>query len=169
MGMRYPKLEVNFKVKREMKIGELAERSGVPASTIRYYEKEGLLPKAQRGANGYRDYQDGALERLDLIQLGQNLGFSLDAIRTVAGLHGDALKDALLGKLEARLEEIDRLSAILAAQRSSVLEAKERVQAAAASGECRVQAAWEISQTPGPSSPRSTSTTHPARTAKSRS
>jgi len=169
MGMRYPKLEVNFKVKREMKIGELAERSGVPASTIRYYEKEGLLPKAQRGANGYRDYQDGALERLDLIQLGQNLGFSLDAIRTVAGLHGDALKDALLGKLEARLEEIDRLSAILAAQRSSVLDAKERVQAAVASGECRVQAAWELSQTPGPSSPQSTSTTHPARTAKSRS
>ena len=169
MWMRYPKLEVNFKVKRKMKIGELAERSGVPASTIRYYEKEGLLPKAQRGANGYRDYQDGALERLDLIQLGQNLGFSLDAIRTVAGLHGDALKDALLGKLEARLEEIDRLSAILAAQRSSVLDAKERVQAAVASGECRVQAAWELSQTPGPSSPQSTSTTHPARTAKSRS
>ena len=169
MWMRYPKLEVNFKVKHEMKIGELAERSGVPASTIRYYEKEGLLPKAQRGANGYRDYQDGALERLDLIQLGQNLGFSLDAIRTVVGLHGDALKDALLGKLEARLEEIDRLSAILAAQRSSVLDAKERVQAAVASGECRVQAAWELSQTPGPSSPQSTSTTHPARTAKSRS
>lgn len=158
MWMRYPKLEVNFKVKRKMKIGELAERSGVPASTIRYYEKEGLLPKAQRGANGYRDYQDGALARLDLIQLGQNLGFSLDAIRTVVELHGDALKDALLGKLEARLDEIDRLSAILAAQRSSVLEAKERV-----------QAAWEISQTPGPSSPQSTSTNHPARTARSRS
>lgn len=169
MWMRYPKLEVNFKVKHEMKIGELAERSGVPASTIRYYEKEGLLPKVQRGANGYRDYQDGALSRLDLIQLGQNLGFSLNAIRTVVALHGDALKDALLGKLEARLEEIDRLSAILAAQRSSVLEAKERVQAAVASGDCRVQAAWEITRTRGPSSPQATSTTRPARTAKSRS
>jgi MerR family copper efflux transcriptional regulator len=145
MAMRYPKLEVNFKVKHQMKIGELAERSGIPASAIRYYEKEGLLPKAQRGANGYRVYQDGALERLDLIQLGQNLGFSLDAIRTVVTLHGDALKDALLGKLEARLEEIDRLRAILDAQRSSVAEARERVLAALARGECRVQAAW----TPG--------------------
>lgn len=142
MWMRYPKLEVNFKVKRKMKIGELAERSGVPASTIRYYEKEGLLPKAQRGANGYRDYQDGALERLDLIQLGQNLGFSLDTIRTIVALQGDALKDALLGQLEARLEEIDRLRAILDAQRSSVLSAKERVLAAIARGECRVHAAW---------------------------
>jgi DNA-binding transcriptional MerR regulator len=125
-----------------MKIGELAERSGIPASTIRYYEKEGLLPKAQRGANGYRVYQDGALDRLDLIQLGQKLGFSLDAIRSVVALQGDALKDALLGTLEARLEEIDRLSAILADQRSSVTAAKERVLAALARGECRVQAAW---------------------------
>jgi len=125
-----------------MKIGELAERTGIPASTIRYYEKEGLLPKAQRGANGYRVYQEYALERLDLIQLGQNLGFSLDAIRTVVALQGDALKDALLGQLEARLEEIDRLSAVLAAQRSSVAGAKERVLAALARGECRVQAAW---------------------------
>jgi MerR family copper efflux transcriptional regulator len=140
--MRYPKLEVNFKVKHQMKIGELAERTGIPASTIRYYEKEGLLPKAQRGANGYRFYQDNALERLDLIQLGQKLGFSLDAIRTIAALHGAALKDALLGQLDARLDEIDRLRAILDEQRSSVASAKDRVLAALARGECRVQAAW---------------------------
>jgi DNA-binding transcriptional MerR regulator len=126
-----------------MKIGELAERTGIPASTIRFYEKEGLLPKAQRGANGYRVYQAHALERLDLIQLGQNLGLSLDAIRTVSALHGEELKDTLLGKLDARLEEIDRLSAILAAQRSSVVEAKERVQTAWDKGECRVAAAWD--------------------------
>jgi MerR family transcriptional regulator, copper efflux regulator len=140
--MRYPKLEVNFKVKQQMKIGELAERSGIPASTIRYYEKEGLLPKAQRGANGYRFYQDDALARLDLIQLGQTLGFSLDTIRSIAALHGTALKDALLGQLDARLAEIDRLRAILDGQRVSVTAAKERVLAAQARGECRVQAAW---------------------------
>jgi DNA-binding transcriptional MerR regulator len=137
-----------------MKIGELARRSSLPASTIRYYEREGLLPKAQRGANGYRVYQDRALERLELIQLGQNLGFSLDAIRTVVALQGDALKDALLDKLETRLEEIDRLRTILDVQRSSVLDAKERVQAAIAHGECKVQAAWtppgaDVSRTPG--------------------
>jgi DNA-binding transcriptional MerR regulator len=137
-----------------MKIGELARRSSLPASTIRYYEREGLLPKAQRGANGYRVYQDRALERLELIQLGQNLGFSLDAIRTVVALQGDALKDALLDKLETRLEEIDRLRTILDVQRSSVLDAKERVQAAIAQGECKVQAAWtlpgaQVSRTPG--------------------
>ncbi len=142
--MRYAKLEANFKVKllMNMKIGELAERSGIPASTIRYYEKEGLLPKAQRGANGYRVYHDNALERLDLIQLGQKLGFSLDAIRSITALNGAALKEALLGQLNARLHEIDRLRAILDEQRCSVAGAKEKVLATVATEACRVQAAW---------------------------
>jgi DNA-binding transcriptional MerR regulator len=87
-------------------------------------------------------YEDAALERLELIQLGQNLGFSLEAIRSIAALQGAALKDALLGQLDARLEEIDRLRAILDEQRSSVAGAKERVLGALARGECRVQAAW---------------------------
>lgn len=130
-----------------MNIGELAARTGMPASTIRYYEKEGLLPKAQRGANGYRVYQASTLERLELIQLGQNLGLSLDAIRTVSSLHGEELKDTLLVKLDARLDEIDRLSAILAAQRSSVVEAKARVQTAWDNGECRVATAWDDGDT----------------------
>jgi DNA-binding transcriptional MerR regulator len=119
-----------------MKIGELAQRSGIPASTIRYYEREGLLPKAERGANGYRVYQDGTLERLDMIQLGQSLGFPLEAIRSVMGLKGEDLKSALLENLEARLGEIDRLSAALDAQRRSLLEARGRMQSAWAQGAC---------------------------------
>jgi DNA-binding transcriptional MerR regulator len=119
-----------------MKIGELAQRSGIPASTIRYYEREGLLPKAERGANGYRVYQDGALERLEMIQLGQNLGFPLEAIRSVMALQGDALKNALLENLEARLGEIDRLSAALDAQRRSLLDARRQMQSAWDQGAC---------------------------------
>jgi DNA-binding transcriptional MerR regulator len=132
--MPYPKLEVNFKVKHEMKIGELAERTGIPASTIRYYEREGLLPKAQRGANGYRDYNDCAPERLELIQLGQSLGFSLDTIRALTALQGDAQKDELLAQLEVRLQEVDRLSAILDAQRHSPLQTMGQLQAACPQG-----------------------------------
>ena len=121
-----------------MKIGELAQRSGIPASTIRYYEREGLLPKAQRGANGYRAYQDGVLDRLDVIQLGQSLGFSLEAIRSVMALEGEALKDALVENLDARLREIDRLRAVLDTQRHTLLETKDRLQATWARGECRL-------------------------------
>jgi DNA-binding transcriptional MerR regulator len=118
-----------------MKIGELADQTGVAASTIRYYEREGLLPKAQRGVNGYRVYDDCALERLELIQLGQSLGFSLDTIRALAGLQGDAQKDGLLATLEARLQEIDRLGTILDAQRQSLLQTKGQLQSAWPQGE----------------------------------
>ena len=57
-------------------------------------------------------------------------------------MHGTALKDALLGQLDARLQEIDRLHAILDEQRRAVVSARERVLGAPANGECRVQAAW---------------------------
>ncbi|HEX8786002.1 MAG TPA: MerR family transcriptional regulator [Telluria sp.] len=119
-----------------MKIGELAQRSGLPASTIRYYEREGLLPKALRGANGYRVYQDGTLEQLDLIQLGQSLGFPLETIRTMLALQGAALKEALVGNLEARLGEIERMRAVLDTQRQALLDAMQHLQSAWAQGDC---------------------------------
>lgn len=81
-----------------MKIGELAERVGMAASAIRYYEQQGLLPKAVRGVNGYRVYSESALERLHLIQIGQNLGFSLQAIRGVLALQGSAYEGADTGR-----------------------------------------------------------------------
>lgn len=119
-----------------MKIGELAARSGMAASAIRYYEQEGLLPKAGRGANGYRVYQESALEQLNLIDTGQKLGFSLDAIRAVLKLQGEALQEGLLQGLDARLAEIDGLIATLAAQRQALLDSRERLRDARAQGQC---------------------------------
>jgi MerR family transcriptional regulator, copper efflux regulator len=78
-------LELKLKVKRlSMRIGELARRSELSTSRIRFYEAHGLLPKAERSDNGYRDYPDSVLETLRLIQGAQDLGFSLGEIR--AGL-----------------------------------------------------------------------------------
>jgi len=132
----YPKVEVHFKVKRKMKIGELAERSGLAPSAIRYYEKAGLLPKAARGANGYRVYAETALERLHLIQIGQNLGFTLEAIRSVALLEGVAFQDGLLHNLDARLGEIEQMMQTLRVQRESLLDTRQRLQQSWANNEC---------------------------------
>ncbi|WP_242447891.1 MerR family DNA-binding transcriptional regulator [Serratia marcescens] len=74
-----------------MKIGELAQRAGMAASAIRYYEQLGLLPKPVRGVNGYRVYGDSALERLHQIQIGQNLGFFAAGDPTGAGTAGQRL------------------------------------------------------------------------------
>jgi DNA-binding transcriptional MerR regulator len=119
-----------------MKIGELAERSGLAASAIRYYERLGLLPKPKRGANGYREYGDATLEQLHVIDIGQSLGFTLDAIRAVLALEGDALKEGLLQNLSARLVEIDRMALALQAQRTSLMETERKLRESWARDEC---------------------------------
>lgn len=90
-----------------MKIGELSERTGLPASRIRYYESNGLLPAADRAPNGYRDYDTAMVDRLRTIDLAKSLGFSLEEIsRLLPGETGitpscDTIGDALKQKLAA--------------------------------------------------------------------
>jgi len=64
-----------------MKISELAEKAGVAASTIRYYEEQGLLEPASRHQNGYRFYTERAVQQLRAVRISQSLGFTLDEIR----------------------------------------------------------------------------------------
>lgn len=65
-----------------MRIGEVARRSGIPASTLRYYEDIGLIPEPKR-VNGRRDYDVKIFEVLDTIQLAQSAGFTLREIRNL--------------------------------------------------------------------------------------
>ena len=63
-----------------MRIGELAKRTGIPASTLRYYEDIGLIPPPPR-ISGQRDYDDSVFQVLNTIQLAQKADFSLHEIR----------------------------------------------------------------------------------------
>ncbi len=100
-----------------MRIGEIALRSGVAASRIRFYETHGLLPKPPRGDNGYRDYAAGAVETLTLIDQAQRLGFTLGEIKSALTQGGgnlptrqhmlEALRDKLVA-LDQHLEEVTR-------------------------------------------------------------
>jgi DNA-binding transcriptional MerR regulator len=63
-----------------LRISELAARTGVPATTLRYYEQVGLL-SASRTPNGYRAYDERAVERLRFIGAAKRLDLSLDSIR----------------------------------------------------------------------------------------
>ena len=71
-----------------MRTGELARNAGVNLQTIRFYEREGLLPKPPRTASGYRSYQQSDLERVIFIRRNQQLGFTLAEIRQLTQLHG---------------------------------------------------------------------------------
>ncbi|HXH78739.1 heavy metal-responsive transcriptional regulator [Nocardioides sp.] len=72
-----------------MLIGELAHAAGLPSQTIRFYERKGLLPAAERGANGYRNYDESTLPRLRFVQSAQAAGLTLAEIGTVIDLRGD--------------------------------------------------------------------------------
>lgn len=62
-------------------INEIEKMYGIPASTLRYYEKKGLLPKINRDEGGRRKYTDQELERLQLVLALRNTGMSIDEIK----------------------------------------------------------------------------------------
>lgn len=93
------------------RISQLAERTGVPASTLRYYESEGLLP-AQRSPSGYRLYDEPAVERLGFIATAKRLGLPLDEIGELLHVWETGacvrVKTDLRPRLRARLTEAER-------------------------------------------------------------
>ena len=70
-----------------MRSGELARNAAVNLQTIRFYERQGLLPKPERTASGYRSYQQNDLDRVLFIRRNQELGFTLAEIRQLMDLH----------------------------------------------------------------------------------
>ena len=91
-----------------MRVGELAKRSGISASTLRYYEKLGLLRRASRNASGYREYAKEALDQLALIQRAKQLGFSLREIRALLTRPRGASREAVLAAVASKLTELER-------------------------------------------------------------
>jgi MerR family transcriptional regulator, copper efflux regulator len=105
-----------------MRIGELAERSGVSAKTIRYYEDIGLLPPPARLGSGYRDYEPSTLDRLAFIRAAQAVGLSLGEIRGIVALRDDGQTPCghVLDLLRSRAAELDRRIAELRALRGEL-------------------------------------------------
>ena len=88
-----------------MDIAEVARRSGVAASTLRYYERRGLIAPLAREGAGRRRYPPGVMNQLALIALGQAGGLSLDEIRTMVLPNGEASVDR--GLLASKADAID--------------------------------------------------------------
>jgi len=104
----------------DLDIAEVAKRSGVPASTLRFYEEKGLI--ASIGRRGLRRlFDDGVLERLALIALGRKAGFSLDEIALMFAPDGQPRIDRKM--LTAKAAELDRTIHELSAIRNSLRHA----------------------------------------------
>jgi len=130
-----------------MKIGELAQRTGLAPSRIRFYERIGLLKAVKRQANGYRSYPDDAVLALKLIATGQRAGFSLDELRTL--LPGDLVNwehDTLLDTLRRKVQDIEALQAQLAQSRSHLLELLTQIEAKPQDMDCAANARRVLSE-----------------------
>ena len=105
-----------------MNIGTAADRSGLPAKTIRYYEDIGLI-RPDRGANGYRAFSEADLHRLAFLGRARSLGFSIEECRALLALYADPgrasadvkeMAVAHLVAIDRKIAELQGLRATLA-------------------------------------------------------
>jgi len=104
-----------------MNIGDVAERAGLPAKTIRYYEDIGLVTP-QRAANGYRRFREADLHKLTFLGRARSLGFSIEDCRALLALYEDDSRASADVKriAEDHLDRIDRKIAELSAMRQTL-------------------------------------------------
>ena len=110
-----------------MKIGELARAAGTQAETIRYYEREGLLPVTARSEGNYRVYDAGHVQRLAFIRHCRCLDMTLDEIRVLLRYKDapqqacgevDRILDEHIGHVAQRIAELEALQQQLVALRA---------------------------------------------------
>lgn len=102
----------------EFTIGKLASQTGVNIETIRYYEKESILPAPPRTEGGHRLYGEGHLKRLMFVRRSRELGFSLDEIRELLRLVDEktytcaeiaALSQKHLDNVTAKIKDLKKI------------------------------------------------------------
>ncbi|RJQ47368.1 MAG: MerR family transcriptional regulator [Gammaproteobacteria bacterium] len=93
-----------------LSIGQLAKAAQVNVETVRYYEREGLLPRPARRASGYRRYPSATVTRLQFIKRSKELGFSLKEIAELLALRIDPHSGCadVKRRAEAKLADIER-------------------------------------------------------------
>lgn len=105
-----------------MNISEAARRSGLSSKTIRYYEDIGLVASPRRGDNGYRQYEEAAVEELQFLARAREVGFDLQECRQLLELHKDSgrqsrhARQLVLEKsaqLQQRIDALKSMQAVL--------------------------------------------------------
>ena len=96
-------------ITKPLTIGRLAGQVGLNLETVRYYERQGLLPKPPRTSSGYRIFSDEARRRLRFIKRAQALGFSLREIRELLSLRVSSLSNCaeIKNRAHSKLTEIE--------------------------------------------------------------
>lgn len=101
-----------------LRTGEVAKRAGVNVETLRFYEREGILPEPPRRASGYREYPPDTVELIRFIKRSQELGFSLKEVKELLSLRkvprraskkATTLVDAKLAEIDLKLRDLQSM------------------------------------------------------------
>lgn len=109
--------------------GQVAKKANLHMETLRFYERNGLLPPPERNAAGYRVYPEEALLRLEFIKQAKEAGFSLEEIKQLMAIAGAVSGniDALYGILESKMQEIEAKLAALKKIMEILRQAKQNL------------------------------------------
>jgi MerR family copper efflux transcriptional regulator len=123
-----------------LKIGEVAERGGVNLQTIRYYEREGLLPEPPRRESGYRMFPESTVRRVRFIKRAQELGFTLAEIRELLSLRIDAGRDSaqVRSLAQTKIAEIEQKMRVLTGMKKALQGLTERCSGCGPVTECPI-------------------------------
>ncbi len=123
-----------------LKIGEVADRAGVNLQTIRYYDREGLLPEPPRLESGYRMFPQDAVRRVRFIMRAQELGFTLSEIKALLALRIERKRgSAEVQRLaQAKIADIEQKIRTLQAMKKVLKELAERCPGCGPTSECPI-------------------------------
>jgi MerR family mercuric resistance operon transcriptional regulator len=123
-----------------LKIGQVAELGGVNLQTVRYYEREKLLPEAPRLASGYRVFSNDTVRRVRFIKRAQELGFTLTEIRELLTLRVDSERDSGTVRNLAlkKISDIDEKIRTLQAMKGALEHLTDRCSGHGPASECPI-------------------------------
>ena len=123
-----------------LKVGQVAQHAAVNLQTIRYYEREGLLPEPPRLSSGYRLYTDSMVRRVRFIKRAQEIGFSLAEIRELLSLRGDGRpeRNEVRAIAQAKIADIEDKMRTLKAMKAILNRLTERCSGCGPASECQI-------------------------------
>ena len=128
-----------------MTIGQLSKKTGVGVETIRFYERQGLMPEAPRRSSGYREYDEDAAKRLRFIRESKRLGFSLEEIEGLLSLTVEPSTSCgeVSQLVRAKIADITERIEMLKRMKDALAELDARCQGTDSMGSCGILAALE--------------------------
>ena len=121
-------------------IGQVAERSGVGIETVRFYEREGLIPKPNRSSSGYLLFDDETIARLQFIRRAKELGFTLNEIKELLSLRLNATTSCadIKSRAEAKITNIDEKIRTLRRMKTALKKLTSQCNSQGSVNECSI-------------------------------